>query len=365
MLFRCTVCGTHLAYADASQRPLSSAARETELIIPSKDRTRRCWPVLPVVVGQGGSGIGASEGVVCHDPFEGRPAGGHVLVRAATGWQIRLLWCAAVVVALGAVALLVWSVSVRFWLLSAVVAAVTASVTGAAGMAITRAQHAVGRLAGQQPVQITFSFGPVSADGYAWVARAEPDELHDVYAVGVWPPNLGYVLAHPYKVDILVEGRTAQAVVLRRLRAIVDGRRPATRGNYFSVVGSTGTVLDPRVFHVDLDADPPRLWPSRHQLDATPDFPYTVTQGDPEMFHIHVTALDADYDWHLELDWTAGGESGTYVLDDGGSPFSVAAVGSRSEFRYYGPGTGWRMVDGSENRAQLRAWREAEYRRRA
>ncbi|MGW6012917.1 hypothetical protein [Streptomyces sp. NPDC055210] len=265
---------------------------------------------------------------------------------------------------LAAVALLVWSVGVRSWLLSAVVAAVTASVTAAVGVAIARAQHAVSRLAGEQPVQITSSVRPVSADGFAWVAEAEPAELQDAYAVRTWPPNSGYALAHPYKVDILVEGRTAQAVVLRRLRVIVNRRRPAIRGSYFSVVGSTGAILDPRVFHIDLDADPPRLWPSRHQLDAAPDFPYTVTQGDPEMFHIHVTALDADYDWHLELDWTVGGESGTCVLDEGGSPFSIAAVGSRPEFRYYGPDTGWQTVDGSEDRAQLRAWREAEHRRR-
>ncbi|MFF7129354.1 CbrC family protein [Streptomyces sp. NPDC016566] len=37
MLFRCTVCDTCLAYADASLRPLSSAAREIELIIPSEE----------------------------------------------------------------------------------------------------------------------------------------------------------------------------------------------------------------------------------------------------------------------------------------------------------------------------------------
>ncbi|MEU8920449.1 hypothetical protein AB0D10_05845 [Kitasatospora sp. NPDC048545] len=115
-------------------------------------------------------------------------------------------------------------------------------------------------------------------------------------------------------VKVLVEGLTAQAVVLRGLRPVIDARRPARPA---AITAGMAAPLGERGFEVDLDAESPLLVAAS---PGVPDFPYTVTNGDPELFAI-APRSSFEVDWHLELDWTSAGRSGTVVIDRGGHPF--------------------------------------------
>ncbi|MFE0379181.1 hypothetical protein ACFW1M_27195 [Streptomyces inhibens] len=76
------------------------------------------------------------------------------------------------------------------------------------------------------------------------------------------------------------------------------------------------SLLETRGFTTDLDADHPVLRP----LDG-PDFPFTVTSSDPELFEVHPAASAFEIEWHLELEWSSAGRHGTLTVDDGGRPF--------------------------------------------
>lgn len=116
-------------------------------------------------------------------------------------------------------------------------------------------------------------------------------------------------------VKVLVEGLSAQAVVLRRMRPVVDSRRPA-RPALFCV--GISAPLETHAFTADLDAEPPVLAPAR---PGVPDFPFTVTNAGPELFAV-APGSTSEVEWHLELDWTSAGRSGTVVVDQDGRPFT-------------------------------------------
>ncbi|WP_246412488.1 hypothetical protein [Amycolatopsis dendrobii] len=94
---------------------------------------------------------------------------------------------------------------------------------------------------------------------------------------------------------VLVEGRSAQAVVLAALRPVVLARRPARP---MPPVSSARQVLEPRRFVLDLDGVPVRL----HTVQG-PGFPFTVTASDPEKFRIALELREpVEVDWITELD---------------------------------------------------------------
>ena len=70
--------------------------------------------------------------------------------------------------------------------------------------------------------------------------------------------------------------------------------------------------MEPRPFRLDLGRDAARL------VAEGPDFPFTVTAGDPEEFRIRLEPGDREVDWYLELDWTYAGRTGTVRIPDSG-----------------------------------------------
>jgi hypothetical protein len=125
-------------------------------------------------------------------------------------------------------------------------------------------------------------------------------------SAAVFSPELG--------VKVLVEALTAQAVVLRGMRVAVVSRTPPRPAFLFAAAAG---ILEQRGFRVDLDARQPRLEPT----SATgPDFPFTVSSSDPELFAVFPRST-FEVHWRLELDWTSRGRSGTVVIDRDGQPF--------------------------------------------
>ncbi|WP_435835752.1 hypothetical protein [Streptomyces anulatus] len=84
----------------------------------------------------------------------------------------------------------------------------------------------------------------------------------------------------------------------------------------------------PRHFAVDLDRPRPLARPV-DGLDASgPEvrkipavsFPYKVTSSDPEELLVSARTAGCDCRWYLELEWSAGGRTGTLRITDGGKP---------------------------------------------
>jgi hypothetical protein len=111
-------------------------------------------------------------------------------------------------------------------------------------------------------------------------------------------------------IKVLVEGRGAQAVVLDSLRPVVVSRRPPREMRNGAVAAG---ILDERPFYLSLESEPPRL------AAGGPDFPFTVTAGDPELFVIETSAAKHEIEWGLELTWRSAGRGGVVTIPEDGA----------------------------------------------
>jgi len=115
--------------------------------------------------------------------------------------------------------------------------------------------------------------------------------------------------------SVLLEARTAQAVTLRGMRAVVVARRDPRRACL--EVPRAGAIVKPRPFTANFDVDPPSLTALKD------DFPFTISPVDVEQFDIDPRVSFHEVSWHLEIDWTWQGVKGTTVVDDEGKPFEI------------------------------------------
>lgn len=153
------------------------------------------------------------------------------------------------------------------------------------------------------------------------------------------------VLAPP-NVEVTVQGRASDAVVLQALHVRVMGRRTPLAWSSFAMENGCGGSLSPRAFSVNLDASRPQAHPTDGNDAGKPipavRFPYRVSVTDPEVLLVNARTSGCDCRWYLELDWTSGGRSGTVRIDDHGTPFRTSGVKGRPEYGYdYGEGA-WR-----------------------
>ncbi|WP_372351197.1 hypothetical protein [Streptomyces sp. KL116D] len=137
----------------------------------------------------------------------------------------------------------------------------------------------------------------------------------------------GTLLGLGMGVRVQIEGLTQQAVILKELRPIVLSRtppRPAVDR------GFTHGRLEVKGFEADFDRTPPSLKPLRSApqsgqtsgppAERPPDFLFTVTSSDPEVFEIYPCSR-SDATWRLELDWSSAGRSGTVTITGPEGPF--------------------------------------------
>lgn len=124
-------------------------------------------------------------------------------------------------------------------------------------------------------------------------------------------PDVFYRPAH--SVSVLVEGRSARAVILHALRVVVEARRPVKRQP--DVTGGLHSAIMPRrCFNLNLSSEEPCLYPQHGQ----PDFPFTVSAADPELFEIDPGVYQHEVDFRLALDWSCAGQSGTVLVPETG-----------------------------------------------
>ncbi|WP_018568198.1 helix-turn-helix domain-containing protein [Streptomyces sp. PsTaAH-124] len=167
-----------------------------------------------------------------------------------------------------------------------------------------------------------------------------PPGLQDV--VG-WGTPLGAVAADRQMVVLTVQGSGAETVVLQGLHVrVVRSDAPLTWNSYAMSNGCGGGV-DTKSFDVSLDLGNPLAQPIAGQRN----FPYKVSESDPEVFYVNGHTAGHDVSWYLELDWSSGDRHGTVRVDDHGKPFRTS--GAQGRPRYVSPlgGHGWERELGS------------------
>ncbi|QGV80544.1 helix-turn-helix domain-containing protein [Streptomyces ficellus] len=171
-------------------------------------------------------------------------------------------------------------------------------------------------------------------------AVAPPPVTADAKA---WAGAHGAVHGGEALVRLSLQGRSAStAVVLHALHVRVVGRAEPPPWNAYRMGEGCGGAVTPRHFAVDLDRPRPLARPvdgldaSGAEVRTIPavSFPYKVTSSDPEELLVSARTAGCDCRWYLELEWSAGGRSGTARITDGGKPFRTSGTGGRPAYAY-------------------------------
>ncbi|MGA5419469.1 helix-turn-helix domain-containing protein [Streptomyces lavendulocolor] len=160
---------------------------------------------------------------------------------------------------------------------------------------------------------------------------------------GAWAGTHGAVHGGDALVRITVQGRSpSDAVVLQALHVRVVDRAAPLPWNAYRMDNGCGGAVTPRHFAVDLDRPRPLARPvdgldaSGSEVRTIPAvaFPYKVTSSDPEQLLVSARTAGCDCRWYLELEWSAGGRTGTVRITDGGKPFRTSGTRGRPAYVY-------------------------------
>ncbi|GGU42274.1 helix-turn-helix domain-containing protein [Streptomyces lavendofoliae] len=160
---------------------------------------------------------------------------------------------------------------------------------------------------------------------------------------GAWAGKHGAVHGGEALVRITLQGRSpSDAVVLQALHVRVVDRAAPLPWNAYRMDNGCGGAVTPRHFAVDLDRPRPLARPvdgldaSGAEVRRIPavSFPYKVTSSDPEVLLVSARTAGCDCRWYLELEWSAGGRSGTVRITDGGKPFRTSGTKGRPTYLY-------------------------------
>ncbi|WUN87878.1 helix-turn-helix domain-containing protein [Streptomyces bobili] len=169
---------------------------------------------------------------------------------------------------------------------------------------------------------------PVEQDAPAWVA-----------AHGAVPSGKQFL-------ELTVQGTGEETVVVDGLKVrMVQKRSPLAWNDYamgYPGVGC-GAGVPTRYFTVALDAARPAVVPEAGHAD----FPFKVSESDPEVYYINADASAYDVSWTLELSWSSGTRHGTLLLDDEGRPFRTSGNNGRPAYEFPLGGSAWQRAGSS------------------
>ncbi|MFI5689864.1 helix-turn-helix domain-containing protein [Streptomyces sp. NPDC051636] len=220
-----------------------------------------------------------------------------------------------------------------------------AASTPAAGGDEPKAQGAA-----TDPVPLTVTTRP-----YTWETPCDQHYLIDREPGRVAPPPgegdaAAWVAAHgavsagEQYVTLTVQGTGKATVVIDRLTVVSVTRRSPLAWNDYAMgypgVGCGGSVPT-RSFTVALDALRPAVAP----VAGHRDFPFKVSESDPEVFYIKADASAYDVSWTLVLNWSSGSRHGTLRIDDQGRPFRTSGNNGRPVYEFPLGGSAWRAAD--------------------
>ncbi|WP_424920162.1 helix-turn-helix domain-containing protein [Streptomyces sp. wa13] len=173
-----------------------------------------------------------------------------------------------------------------------------------------------------------------------------------------WAGTHGAVHGGEALVRITIQGRSpSDAVVLHALHVRVVDRAAPLLWNAYRMDNGCGGAVTPRHFAVDLDRPRPLARPvdgldaSGAEVRKIPavSFPYKVTSSDPEELLVSARAGGCDCRWYLELEWSAGGRTGTVRITDGGKPFRTSGTRGRPAY-VHGSAEGRWITDSDSGR---------------
>ncbi|MCF3136444.1 helix-turn-helix domain-containing protein [Streptomyces olivochromogenes] len=190
----------------------------------------------------------------------------------------------------------------------------------------------------------------VATQPYTWESPCEQRYLIERPPTDVAPPPTendatAWVAAHgavssgEQFVTLTVQGTGKETVVVESLTVRSDKRSPLAWNDYamgYPGVGCGGGVPT-RSFTVALDAARPAVVPAAGHRN----FPFKVSESDPEVYYIKADASAYDVSWYLELTWSSGSRHGTLRIDDHGRPFRTSGNNGRPAYEFPLGGSAW------------------------
>ncbi|MFD8089379.1 helix-turn-helix domain-containing protein [Streptomyces malaysiensis] len=152
---------------------------------------------------------------------------------------------------------------------------------------------------------------------------AEPDAPR-------WAAAYGAVSSGEQRVALTVQGAGKDTVVLEALHLRVVAKGAPVAWNDYSMGVGCGGGVETKSFDVDLDNGSPTVTVKNGQRD----FPYKVSESDPEVFYVTAHTKAHDVRWDLALDWSSGDRRGTVRIDNNGTPFRTSADAGRPGYDY-------------------------------
>lgn len=145
-----------------------------------------------------------------------------------------------------------------------------------------------------------------------------------------WAAAYGAVSSGEQRVALTVQGAGQDTVVLEALHIRVTAKGAPVAWNDYSMGVGCGGGVETKSFDVDLDNGSPTVTVKNGQRD----FPYKVSESDPEVFYVTAHTKAHDVRWDLALDWSSGDRRGTVRIDNNGTPFRTSADAGRPGYDY-------------------------------
>lgn len=152
-----------------------------------------------------------------------------------------------------------------------------------------------------------------------------------------WVGDLGAVPAGRQLIEVTVQGTGDETVVLQDMNVRVQSTSAPLAWNNFQMATGCGGDVDPKSFSIDLDDGSPHVKPQSGQRD----FPYKVSEKDPEVFFIIANTDLHDVRWYLELEWSSGKRHNSLRIDDQGKPFRTSGKKGRPTYGWPPGGSKW------------------------
>ncbi|MGW2705035.1 helix-turn-helix domain-containing protein [Streptomyces sp. NPDC001340] len=155
-----------------------------------------------------------------------------------------------------------------------------------------------------------------------------------------WVAAHGAVSSGKQEVTLTVQGTGKETVIVKSLTVrTITKRTPLAWNDYvmaYPGVGCGGNVPT-RSFTVALDSARPAVQPEAGHRD----FPFKVSESDPEVFHVTAEASAYDVSWSLALTWSSGSRHGVLQIDNHGRLFRTSGNNGRPGYEFPLGGSGW------------------------
>ncbi|MFF2011645.1 helix-turn-helix domain-containing protein [Streptomyces sp. NPDC058195] len=194
---------------------------------------------------------------------------------------------------------------------------------------------------GVPPTATISSYNWEEPCGQHYVLDQKPDDVPpppSPQSTRGWARALGGVDGGSMQLEITVQGRSKQAVVVNGIHVRTLSRKAPLAWSAYSMGEGCGSGVIPQSFDIDLDDDGPVLRPVAGQRgdERLPPkhFPFRVSSTDVEVFDLQAHVEGHDVSWYLELEWSSGGRTGMLRIDDGGKPFRTSSIQARPTYMY-------------------------------